>query len=149
GELLLQLSDRGRLGIELGLQGIEPRFLSVESRVQSSAVRAGDFHFGSHGRLSYLPGPPLTTLVNGHETTNDGRALIRFGDGVSALAPPDGAHIHVTYRIGVGTDGNVGSESLVHVINPGNVANFPSLVAVRNPLAAWGGIDPQPIEQVR
>jgi len=83
------------------------------------------------------------------ETTNDGTALIRFGDGVYGLDPPNGAHVFVTYRIGVGTDGNVGAGSLVHVINPGTVANFPSLVAVWNPLPAWGGIDPQPIEQVK
>jgi hypothetical protein len=83
------------------------------------------------------------------ETTNDGRALIRFGDGVYGLTPPSGAHIFVTYRIGVGTEGNVGSESLVHVINPGVDPKFPSLAAVRNPLPAWGGVDPQPIEQVK
>jgi hypothetical protein len=83
------------------------------------------------------------------ETTNVGRALIRFGDGVYGLDPPDGAHILVSYRVGVGTDGNVGAESLVHVINPGAVPKFPSLVAVRNPLPAWGGTDLQPIEQVK
>ncbi len=83
------------------------------------------------------------------ETENDGRALIRFGDGVYGLDPPNGAHIFAQYRIGVGTSGNVGADSLVHVIDPGTVVNFPDLVAVRNPLAAWGGIDPQPIEQVK
>jgi hypothetical protein len=83
------------------------------------------------------------------ETENDGRALIRFGDGVYGLDPPNGSHFFVQYRIGVGTSGNAGRDSLVHVIDPGTVLNFPSLVAMRNPLAAWGGIDPQPLEQVK
>jgi hypothetical protein len=82
------------------------------------------------------------------ETENDGSALLRFGDGVYGLNPPAGSHIFVQYRIGVGTQGNVGADSLAHVINQGT-PNFPSLTAVRNPLAAWGGIDPQPLEQVK
>jgi hypothetical protein len=96
---------------------------------------------------------PMVTLLESHalstdfavETENDGRALIRFGDGVYGLDPPEGAHIFVQYRIGVGTQGNVGADSLAHVINPG----FTGILAVRNPLPAWGGIDPQPIEQVK
>ena len=95
----------------------------------------------------------VPTLLQSHaldpnfavETENDGRALIRFGDGVYGLDPPQGAHIFVQYRIGVGTQGNVGADSLAHVINPG----FTGIDAVRNPLPAWGGIDPQPIEQVK
>lgn len=96
---------------------------------------------------------PVTTLLESHalstdfavETENDGRALIRFGDGVYGLDPPEDAHIFVQYRIGVGTQGNVGADSLAHVINPG----FNGIDTVRNPLPAWGGIDPQPIEQVK
>jgi len=99
----------------------------------------------------------VPTLLESHaqdtaftvETENDGRALLRFGDEEYGLDPPDGAHIFVVYRIGVGANANVGADSLVHVINPGTVVNFPALVAVRNPLAAWGGIDPQPLEQVK
>lgn len=100
---------------------------------------------------------PVTTLLESHaqdqdfvvETENDGTALLRFGDGVYGLDPQDGSHVFVRYRIGVGSNGNVGADSLVHVINPGTFVNFPTLIAVRNPLAAWGGTDPQPIEQVK
>ncbi len=100
---------------------------------------------------------PETDLLESHpqnrqfavETENDGRALIRFGDGVYGLDPPSGSHIFTVYRVGVGTPGDVGADSLAHLIDPGTVANFPSLLAMRNPLAAWGGIDPQPIEQVK
>jgi hypothetical protein len=83
------------------------------------------------------------------ETENDGRALLRFGDGVYGLDPPGGSHIFTRYRIGVGTPGNIGADSLVHLIDPGTVPTFPSLISVRNPLPAWGGIDPQLVEQVK
>jgi len=83
------------------------------------------------------------------ETDNNGRALIRFGDGQYGLAPLNGSFINATYRIGVGVVGNVGAEALAHIINPGSVPNFPSVVAVRNPLSAWGGTDPQPLAQVK
>jgi len=111
-----------------------------------------------HTDTQVLPGwTAVPTLLESHaqdpqfvaETENDGRALLRFGDGVYGLTPPNGAHIFVRYRIGVGSNGNVGADSLVHVINPGTVLNFPSLVAARNPLPAWGGTDPQPLEQVK
>lgn len=49
----------------------------------------------------------------------------------------------------MGTNANVGADALVHVINPGNVIGFPTLTALRNPLPAWGGTDPQPLEQVK
>jgi hypothetical protein len=83
------------------------------------------------------------------ETDNNGRALIRFGDGQYGQAPLNGSFINATYRIGVGVVGNVGAEALAHIINPGNVVNFPGVVTVRNPLPAWGGTDPQPLEQVK
>jgi hypothetical protein len=83
------------------------------------------------------------------ETENDGRAVIRFGDDVFGMSPPDGSHIRVTYRVGVGTGGNVGSDSLVHVVDPGTADDWPDVVAVRNPLAAWGGKDEEPIEEVK
>lgn len=83
------------------------------------------------------------------ETENDGRALIRFGDGVYGLDPPAESHIFTRYRIGVGTGGNVGAHTLVGLIDPGTGPNFPDVVSLSNPLAAWGGIDPQPIEEVK
>jgi hypothetical protein len=100
---------------------------------------------------------PLLDLLSSHaldrvfavETENDGSALLRFGDGQYGLDPPSGSHIFAQYRIGTGTAGNAGADSLVHVINPGTVLNFPSLTAVRNPLPAWGGTEPESLDQVK
>jgi hypothetical protein len=83
------------------------------------------------------------------ETDDDGRAMIRFGNDEFGMAPPDGSYIYATYRVGVGPGGNVGSESLVHVIDPGTSDDWPDITAVRNPLAAWGGKGEEPVEQVK
>jgi hypothetical protein len=83
------------------------------------------------------------------ETDNDGRALIRFGDGTYGAQPPAGSHIRAAYRVGVGAAGNVGAETLVHLIRPAAAINWPNITGARNPLAAWGGIDPEPVEQVQ
>lgn len=83
------------------------------------------------------------------ETDNDGRPLIRFGDGGYGLAPPDGSTIAVDYRIGVGRAGNVGAESLAHLVNLETGDDWPDLSGVRNPLAAWGGVDPEPMAEVK
>jgi hypothetical protein len=83
------------------------------------------------------------------ETDNEGRALVRFGHDTYGAVPPNGAKIEATYRIGVGRVGNVGAESLVHVINPGNAPHWPDITSVRNPLPAWGGIAPESMEQVK
>lgn len=87
------------------------------------------------------------------ETDNNGRCLIRFGDGEYGLAPPDSKDlmqtIKVDYRVGVGSAGNVGADALAHLIRPDTAADWPDVVDVRNPLLAWGGIDPEPIEEVK
>ena len=84
------------------------------------------------------------------EIGNDGRATIRFGDDEFGMAPPDGSTIDVTYRVGVGRGGNAGSDSLAHVVVPDPTPpNWPDVDGVRNPLPAWGGLDPESLDQVK
>jgi len=83
------------------------------------------------------------------ETDNEGRAIIRFGDDKFGLAPPAGKDIHVRYRVGGGTRGNVGAETLVHMVAPQLDGNNDSILALWNPLPAGGGCEPEPIERVK
>jgi hypothetical protein len=79
------------------------------------------------------------------ETDNSGTAQLRFGDDVYGQSPPDKSFIHVPYRIGVGTAGNIGSGALAHT-----TATLPAGIgSIRNPLPAWGGIDPEAVERVK
>lgn len=84
-----------------------------------------------------------TQLVYVLEIERDGRAFLRFGDGQYGVAPEAGARFQARYRVGNGTAGNVGRDTLAHI-----VTNVSSIVAVRNPLTAAGGVDPETIEHI-
>jgi hypothetical protein len=76
------------------------------------------------------------------ETENDGHAVLRFGDGVNGRAPLASDALRARLRIGNGVTGNVGAEAISHVVANG-------VKGVRNPIAAQGGIEPQPLSQAR
>jgi hypothetical protein len=76
------------------------------------------------------------------ETRNDGLAVLRFGDGVNGRSPLAGDRLTARLRTGTGTAGNIGAEAIGHVVGHG-------IIGVRNPMAARGGLDPQPTSQAR
>jgi len=78
------------------------------------------------------------------ECEHDGSAYIRFGDDDHGKRPDSGATFSATYRIGNGTAGNIGLESIAHV-----VSNDARLLSVSNPLPAQGGIEPENAEDIR
>jgi hypothetical protein len=78
------------------------------------------------------------------EIEDNGRASIRFGDGVFARPPAPGSHLTAHYRVGNGRAGNVGAEAINRVVLPGD-----GVTRVWNPLPADGGTDPEGLEQVR
>lgn len=80
------------------------------------------------------------------ETDNEGFATIRFGDNVYGQSASDGAFITATYRVGVGVGGNIGADSLAHLIDDGTLS---FIDAVRNPIAGWGGTEPEALECVK
>ena len=77
------------------------------------------------------------------EMQDDRSATLRFGDGVRGLAP-SGVPMDARFRVGNGTRGNVGAESLTRV-----VWSEGGIVSARNPMTAAGGFDPESIEAVR
>lgn len=78
------------------------------------------------------------------ESEHDGTARVRFGDDVHGKRPDKGTVFTATYRIGNGTAGNIGLESLAHI-----VSNDARLVRISNPLPAQGGTDPESAEDIR
>jgi hypothetical protein len=74
----------------------------------------------------------------------DGTPHLRFGDGTYGAAADAGLDFAATYRSGNGTAGNVGRDSLAHVLLAGG-----AISAVRNPIAAAGGVDFETIEHIR
>jgi hypothetical protein len=85
--------------------------------------------------------------------TEDTAAYLRFGDGTFGLRPAPDTQFSATYRIGQGLPGNVGPDTLRHMVftDPALVSSLdsPVIVSVRNPLAAVGGLEPETIDSVR
>ena len=78
------------------------------------------------------------------ETESDGTAYIRFGDAEYGREPEPGAAFTATYRAGNGSAGNIGADTLAHI-----VSIDPAITGVRNPLPAAGGIDPETMDEIR
>jgi hypothetical protein len=78
------------------------------------------------------------------EVEDDGSARLRFGDGTNGMRPPVGASFQAMVRCGGGSVGNVGIGAIAHVVG----FDEPGL-RVRNPVAAVGGADPEPLANVR
>ena len=79
------------------------------------------------------------------EIEDDSTARLRFGDDANGKRPDEDTRFEVSYRVGNGVIGNVGADSIRHVVS----AVVGSFDIVRNPLPAAGGVDPEDIEAVR
>jgi len=82
------------------------------------------------------------------EIDNEGRAHLRFGDGELGRAPEPGGTLTATYRVGNGVRGNVGAETISHIVFR-QTESIGASLTVRNPLPAQGGVEPESIEEVR
>ena len=78
------------------------------------------------------------------EIDTDGFAYLRFGDDLLGRRPDSGTQFTATYRVGNGAAGNVGAESIAHIVSGLNAISL-----VRNPLPAQGGVEAETIEDVR
>ena len=78
------------------------------------------------------------------ETDNDASVLLRFGDGVNGRSPGATEGLSLRMRGGNGSNGNVGSNAIAHVL-----CGFDGITRVRNPLPARGGTGPTPLARAR
>jgi hypothetical protein len=74
----------------------------------------------------------------------DGTAHLRFGDNTNGKFPDSLTQFLATCRIGNGTAGNVGAESLVFLATGDG-----RIQSCTNPLPASGGVDPETADQIR
>lgn len=95
---------------------------------------------------------PVKDLLGSHaaddnfvpEIESDGSVFLRFGDDQYGEAPEPGLQFTATYRVGNGSVGNIGRDTISHI-----VADPTQIRSVRNPLAAAGGSDPESMEHIR
>jgi hypothetical protein len=78
------------------------------------------------------------------EVEHDLSATLRFGDSVHGARPDEGTQFLAKYRVGNGIAGNVGSESIAHI-----VTSQTDLEGCSNPLAAIGGVEPEAADAIR
>ncbi len=98
---------------------------------------------------TWLPRPDLLASDAGAgefvvESEYDGSALLRFGDDYHGKRPDVSTTFSASYRVGNGVAGNIGLESIAHI-----VSNDARLLRASNPLPAQGGSDPENAEDIR
>lgn len=82
------------------------------------------------------------------EMDDDGSAHLRFGDGELGRKPAAGDAGTAVYRVGNGSAGNAGRDSITHlVLRTGRWSGVS--VRPRNPLPATGGTDPEPVAEAK
>lgn len=81
------------------------------------------------------------------EMEEDGRARLRFGFGGVGRSPEAGGRYMAQYRIGSGTAGNIGPQTLRHMIIGFETGQH--IEHLYNPLPAVGGTDPESLESAR
>lgn len=101
-----------------------------------------------NGTTQWTPEPDLLadSPTDRHfvvELESDGTARLRFGDNVNGLRPETGMAFTASYRLGNGTAGNIGADTLTHFIGDALIQSC------TNPLPASGGTDPETNEQIR
>ena len=78
------------------------------------------------------------------ETDEEGRSLLRFGDGANGRRLPKDAEVHCAYKITRGIDGNVGADSLRSF----DESAFPAVDSCWNPFDVVNGRDPEPVDEI-
>jgi predicted phage baseplate assembly protein len=81
------------------------------------------------------------------EIDNFGKAHLRFGKNGRGYPPAAGMTFQVSYRAGNGIAGNVGAESIGHVVF--KKTKVASVTRVRNLLPAKGGTEPEPMAEAK
>lgn len=125
-----------RSALQCPRTAVRPKILSLTSTVESSSI----------------PWTVKRDLVSDSQDQNDcvvevetdGTAFLRFGDGYYGNRPVSGSHFRVVYRVGNGIRGNIGAETLGHIITEN-----PHIAGVANPLPAQGGTEPESVEEAR
>ena len=83
------------------------------------------------------------------ETEDDGTTSLRLGDGTLGIQVIPGDICSAQYRIGGGTAGNVGMNSLCRIASDDAVLKGNVITSVTNPIAATGGLDAETLDHVR
>ena len=124
---------------------------SANSALNENRVGAGPA-ISLHTGINDPVWEPMQDLLNSEqtdphfvvETDNDGRAHLRFGNSVHGRFPDSGTEFTARYRIGNGEAGNIGVDTISHVVTTSN-----NITAVRNLTPAVGGTSMEGMTEAR
>ena len=135
--------------VKFDTQGSAKAAMSWEMRNVRPSIRIWERGVSVEQEISWSP---QQDLLNSDrfarefvvETEDDGGTYLRFGDNNLGKRPEVGKTFRAVYRIGNGQGGNIGANTISHVIT-----NIQNITKVDNPLPAQGGTEPESIEKVR
>jgi predicted phage baseplate assembly protein len=84
------------------------------------------------------------------ETDENGRSLIRFGNGINGKVLPQDSEVRCEYQFGAGADGNIGADKLIF-FDPATLSGPPSgttITACWNPFDVANGRAPEPVAEI-
>ena len=122
--------------------------------VPGTAGAVPDITLAGTDDSTWLPQPDLLSFDGSQrffvpEIEYDGSVFLRFGDNQYGLAPEQGLGFTATYRVGNGSAGNIGRDTLAHLVLPAALVSAGVVTGVSNPLAAAGGTDPEDMQHIR
>jgi len=85
------------------------------------------------------------------ELETDGILHIRFGDDIKGKRPNAGKQFKAHYRLGNGPAGNIGYNTLCHIVLPASLTStmMDKIIKITNPLPASGGTRPESLEEIK
>lgn len=119
---------------------------------ETLTVRFGDANATPWTRVDTIALAQATDEAYEVRYDSQGRAVIRFGDGVTGKIPPDGALAIIDGRSSNGTKGNVGQRGIRASVSGtaddgGTPVQF--TIAMTNIVSADGGMDAESLEELR
>jgi hypothetical protein len=96
-------------------------------------------------RASFIPVVNNSDNSISYEYDGDHGDTIRFGDGNFGSPPETGAVFAVSYRVGVGAEGNLAADTITRF----DPSVIPQVTSVTNPFPAIGGADQESNDSVR
>ncbi|GAC1614711.1 MAG: hypothetical protein NVS4B11_00510 [Ktedonobacteraceae bacterium] len=126
-----------------------PALFLEQTDASGKPIEAGQPHWTPKRDLLSSDGNARNFVV---EIETGGVAYLRFGDGRYGVRPKPGTQLSATYRVGNGTQGNIGANSLTHLVvtkEQSDILGNNSIKEITNPLPGIGGTEPESIENVR
>jgi hypothetical protein len=83
------------------------------------------------------------------EIESEGTASLRFGNDTEGQRPEPGTEFTVHYRIGNGVSGNIGANTLYHIVSNAPEITTDKISKIWNPLPAIGGAEQESMQVAR